>query len=589
MKSLFFANISHEFRTPLTLIQGPIEKWLPKIKNKEMHNDFEMTKRNSNRLLGLINQLLDLSKIESGAMKLRASNEDIVPLLKGLTQSFESLAKQKNINLVFQTDEPLYLLYFDREKIENIFINLLSNAFKFTPPGGKIEINISTGEAFTGNNLSFPGAVVRNASPQQSNFINITVSNTGPGISTDHIPHIFNRFYQADDSHTREQEGSGIGLALTRELVELHHGKISVGSNVFERQSKCQKLFNEPEINELLTNGNLYTTVFTVLLPLGKDHLKDEEILETSLDYNRATISPQPVSNIEDPGSRIPDPASCKRLSASSLSDRPGSLPHSHLIPKLLVVEDNADVRTYIRGILSSNSKNGQYEIIDAADGKEGLSLALKHHPDLILSDVMMPKMDGFELCKNIKTDQRISHIPVILLTARAAKEDKLEGFETGADAYIPKPFDKDELLVRIKNLIEQRRKLHDKFLTELTVRPEEITVSSMDKSFLTKAIEIVEKNITDEQFDTTKLAAEIGMSRGHLNVKLRALTGFASREFIRALRLKRAAQLIEQRSGTVSEIAYEVGFNSLSHFSKAFRESFGLLPSEYASDREPN
>jgi DNA-binding response OmpR family regulator len=255
--------------------------------------------------------------------------------------------------------------------------------------------------------------------------------------------------------------------------------------------------------------------------------------------------------------------------------------------PTILVVEDNADVRTFICDILVPDQRNSCYEIIGATNGKEGITYALKYSPDLILGDVMMPVMDGIKMCQKLKTDSRTSHIPVILLTARAAKEDKLEGYETGADDYIPKPFDGDELKIRVKNLIEQRRKLHAKFMKELAVRPEELTVSSMDKTFLSKAIEVVEINMGDDQFDTEKLAKEIGMSRGHLNVKLRALTGFASREFIRSLRLKRAAQLIEQRSGTVSEIAYQVGFSSLSHFSKAFRASFGLLPSKYVAQDE--
>jgi len=244
-------------------------------------------------------------------------------------------------------------------------------------------------------------------------------------------------------------------------------------------------------------------------------------------------------------------------------------------------------MRTYIRSSMLDSYRDQKYQIIEAIDGLDGLNNAYKSHPDLIISDIMMPEMDGFELCKKLKTDPRTSHIPVILLTARATTEDKIEGFETGADAYIPKPFNATELQVRVKNLIEQRRKLREKFQREITVQPSDFTVTSMDETFLKKAIEMIEKNMDNDAFDTAVFAREIGMSRGHLNAKFKALTGFASREFIRSMRLKRAAQLIQNQAGNITEIAFQVGFNSLSHFSKAFRETYGVLPSDYNTKTE--
>jgi signal transduction histidine kinase/ligand-binding sensor domain-containing protein/DNA-binding response OmpR family regulator len=577
MKSRFFANISHEFRTPLTLIKGPVQQMLSGDFTGNIKKQYQMILHNSNRLLQLINQLLDLSKLDSGQMTLRTRAENIIPLLKGLTHSFESLARQKNIDLQFQSWESEMEVYIDRDKFEKIIINLLSNAFKFTPEGGEIVVRVGMGEAFSGDNNKYTNNIGWNASPQQSaiqnpnskfpdknrllpvdlsgpnhprfgqnpNFpipnyeVQISISNTGPSIPSEQLNKVFDRFYQADDSLQRRQEGSGIGLALTKELTELHHGKISVESNPGE----C--------------------TVFTIHLPLGNRHLRPEEIITET-----AEIFPDPDSDAITDELMFEDEKSDK----SSVRDGDYS--------KLLIVEDNPDMRAYMHSCLEDN-----YAIIQAENGEKGFQQALKHSPDIVISDVMMPGMDGFQFCSKIKSDERTSHIPVILLTAKASGESKIEGLETGADDYLTKPFDKRELLVRIKNLIEQRQKLQEKFRREIIVQPGEITATSIDEQLLQRAVNAVEKNISNPDFDTTAFAREVGVSRMLLNTKIRALTGQTSGEFIRSLRLKRAAQLMQQNSGNVSEIAYEVGFQNLSYFAKTFREQFGQSPSKYVAD----
>ena len=531
MKSRFFANISHEFRTPLTLIKGPIQQMLSGDFKGSIEKQYKMILRNTNRLMQLINQLLDLSKLDSGEMVLRTSPEDIVPLVTGLTQSFESLAKQKNIELQFQSFKDKIIVYIDRDRFEKIIINLLSNALKFTPEGGVVSVNI---------NVPTIGSSDKSQTKKDPlTFVEIFVKNTGPGILPKQIDKIFDRFYQVDDSSVRKYEGTGIGLALTKELVELHHGKIKV-------ESELEK-----------------ETTFRVYLPLGKNHLQPEEVKET----------PTKVLSDIKIDSDLIESSLASKSKTETLIHQPAKDSST-----LLIVEDNADMRSYMSENLESN-----YKIIEAENGEEGIQQSLKYSPDIIISDVMMPKMDGFQFCSEIKKDERTSHIPVILLTAKASGESKIKGLETGADDYLTKPFDTRELKVRINNLIEQRRKLQEKFRKEITVGPRDITVTSIDEQLVQKAIDVVEKNISNPNFDTTKMAKEVGISRMLLNTKLKALTGLPTGEFIRTIRLKRAAQLLQQGYGNVTDIAYEVGFQSLSYFAKAFREQFGKSPSQYS------
>jgi len=550
LKSRFFASISHEFRTPLTLISGPVKQLISGEFKGDISEQYHLILRNCNRLLRLVNQLLDLSKLESGKMILQASPQDIVALTRQLTMAFESLAGVRGIKLQFTgPDEPV-MIYLEREHYEKIITNLLFNALKFTPEGGSVIVDCSISDFGFGiadlkdrSQIRNPQSAISDSQTRRK-YVEIRVSDTGIGISASDLPHIFDRFYQAGDSYAKDAQGSGIGLALVKELVELHYGEISVESEVGKGST------------------------FTVRLPLGKEHLRAEEIVVGEITVGAKHPSQKVEMYIEE-------------------FSRDASPQHPHTPPNkqtpttneiVLIVEDNPDMRAYIRGYLSEF-----YRLVEAEDGAQGIKQALKHAPDLIISDVMMPNMDGFQFCEKIKTDERTSHIPVILLTARASGESKIEGLETGADDYLTKPFDAIELRVRANNLIGQRRRLRERFRRELVIQPSEITVTSMDEAFLKKVMAAVEAHIDDPAFETDDLAREAGVSRRHLNRKLRALTGQSVREFIRTLRLKRAAQLLQQQSGTVTEIAYEVGFQSIAHFAKIFREEFGVAPSDFS------
>ena len=562
IKSRFFANISHEFRTPLTLILGPLEQMLEDKFKGDPKDQYRMMIRHGQHLLRLINQLLDVAKLEAGRMSLQINEDNMLRLIKGIVLSFSSLAQRKGVELKFKAHEETIIAYLDREKLEKIITNLLSNAFKFTPKGGNVSVAVSVIQGNIHLNRPSKGVIKkstlepdikksslergqRGAFPS-TRYIQITVRDTGIGIAADRLEKIFDRFYQIDDSVKREQEGAGIGLSLTKELVELHHGEISVES--------------EPGQG----------TSFTVLLPLGKAHLKESEIIEANEDFSalpQSTSLKQIDTTVETYRSVVSDASTHEETAVAD----------QQTLPIILIVEDNQDVINYIRDYLKP-----RYRIIEAFDGEDGLVKAIESLPDLIISDVMMPNMDGFEFCKKIKTDERTSYIPVILLTARAGEESKIAGLETGADDYITKPFKVRELQVRVKNLIRQRQKLRERFSRDITLHPQDIAVTSADERFLKRVMAVVEQHIADSGFDIQTMAREVGLSRMQLHRKLCALTDQSPSEFIRVMRLKRAAQLLEQKAGNVTEIAYEVGFNNIAYFAKRFRELYGLSPSEY-------
>jgi signal transduction histidine kinase/DNA-binding response OmpR family regulator/ligand-binding sensor domain-containing protein len=586
MKSRFFANISHEFRTPLTLIRGPINQMLSGEFTGNLKEQYRMIKRNSDRLLRLINQLLDISKLESGKMKLQVSEGDIVEFLKQVISAFESLAVSRNIALDFICPEKSILAYYDRDKLEKIITNLISNAFKFTPEGGRIEVAVgsssgsSKGEAFPGKILNKSNAMGPIASPQRPQTIQITISNTGPGIPPEQLDKIFDRFYQADTTFKKElapldsvsnatqstkeqtyptgEQGSGIGLALTKELVELHHGTITVSSGLEKYPPQSP-----------LGRGEAYLTTFSIILPISKEHFTEDEIIETpsreiiETDFPPRKGGQRGVSKISE------EITISQQIKPSAISNRS---------PLLLIVEDNPDVTSYICTFMEND-----FRIITAENGRIGLTKTINKYPDLVISDVMMPEMDGFELCNKIKSDQRTSHIPVILLTAKADMDSKIEGLEFGADDYISKPFDAKELHARVKNLIEQRKKLREKFSQATEIKPGEIATTSMDEQFLKRLLVVFENHVSESDFSTDDFAREVGMSRSNLHRKLQALTNQPTHEFIRSLRLKRAAQLLKKSAGSVTEIAYAVGFNNLSYFTKTFRQQFGQNPREFA------
>jgi len=534
VKSRFFANISHEFRTPLTLITAPLEQMLGGDRGKEEEKQLRLMLRNSHRLLHLIDQLLDLSKFESGKMALRARGQNIIPFLKGIFAAFESLAVQRQMDLTFSAGEENITLYYDAEKLEKVMANLLANAFKFTPAGGKIILAAARESAGSPGTGEFPNGCLK-----------ISVSDTGIGIPDDKLPYIFDRFYRAGGPDEHKYRGTGIGLALVEEMVKLHRGKITVHS--------------------IEGKG----TEFTVLLPLGSAHLEAGEIAGTGSlpgqnnGYTIPSIDPGIYEDEPGPGGE----------EAVDESSEPGTRKKD----LILVVDDNPDVRLFVK-----NSLEPRYAVAEAGDGEEGIRRAKKIIPDLIVSDVMMPGVDGCELCRVLKKEIRTSHIPIILLTAKASEESMARGLETGADDYIIKPFNTNILLTRIKNLIDLRRHLQLKIQRQMLLQPEEIEVSSMDRAFIKELQDLIEKHLEDPGFNVETMRKTFYMGRTTLYQKIMALTGESPNQFIRSYRLKRAAQLLRDNFGNVTEVAFAVGFSSTAYFTKCFKNKFHQLPKAF-------
>ncbi len=520
LKSRFFANISHEFRTPLTLILGEIDSLKAKIFDQRERGQLDVAGRNARRLLELINQLLDLSKLEAHSMALQAVEKDIVPFLKNIFFSMQLLADQKQIRLVFEAAPTPVSLYFDPDKLEKIFSNLLSNAWKFTPSGGTIALSIAA---------EINGAAIR-------------VTDTGIGIPAQSLPMLFDRFYQVDSSATRRQQGTGIGLALVKELVELHHGEVTVES--------------EPGQG----------TTFRVFLPAGRAHLTDAQILPAS----------EFITGTDDAGQWWIGALEAQSNSADVVPEE--GVRSEQKSSVVLVVEDNPDVRVFI----SDNLSAAGHRVVQASHGRMGLDKAREHLPDLIVTDIMMPEMDGIEMCRQLHSDILTSHIPVIILTARSGEEEKIEGLRTGVDDYLTKPFSARELLLRVANLIAIRRELRKRFSTALVIRPEEVSSESTDQVFLKKVIKAITDHMSDEQFGIEPLSEILLMSATHLNRKLNALIGQSAGHLIRSMRLQRAADLLQKNAGSVSEIAYAVGFGAPESFARSFKKQFQCTPQEY-------
>ena len=528
IKSRFFANISHQFRTPLTLIMGPLEQLLTDIPDPGQKKRLNLVLRNAQRLLALINQLLDLAKFESGKVKLQARRQDVIPLLRGMVGNFEPLADHREVALAFQSQEPDISLYLDARKLEDIVGNLLVNAVKFTPAGGSITVSARQcppeAEAFP------------------AGFLEIAVADTGPGIPPEQLAHIFDRFYHAPGPYEHRQQGSGIGLALVKELVQLHHGTI----DVFSREGTG--------------------TEFIIRLPLGHRHLTPDEIVDSTA----------PLAG-DAPTAGIPafDTAMAGEEGTPTANGDLKPEPAEKEI--ILVVEDSADVRAYIR-----ESLEPLYRVVEAQDGGEGLQKARAIIPDLIISDILMPGLDGYELCQTLKKDIQTSHIPVILLTAKASEESIIQGLETGADDYITKPFNTAILTARIKNLIDLRRQLQLHIDREMRLQPANISVSAIDREFLKELRDVIHKNLADPDFNVEQLAKRLYMDRSTVYRKILALTGESPTEFISSCRLKRGAELLKQKAGSVLEIAFQVGFSSANYFTKCFKKKFHQLPSTY-------
>jgi signal transduction histidine kinase/DNA-binding response OmpR family regulator len=513
VKTKIYTNITHEFRTPLTIILGMADQ-IALDPSKRLSEGLQMIKRNGKNLLHLVNQMLDLSKIEAKAMSVNFYQGEIISYLRYIFKTFESLANSKNISLIFHAEAEQLFMDMDPDKLMQIFSNLMSNAIKYTPESGEIQM------------------IVNKQQIKGKHELIIKLRDTGMGIASDKLPFIFDRFFKVEDQSTTKSEGTGIGLALTKELVGLLKGTIHVQSD--------------------LAKG----TEFNIVLPITKnadlEHTLDPEGLKSAI----SVLQPEEAYT----GKTF----KVERHNEENL-------------PILLIAEDNRDVIRYLESILSI-----EYSIRTACNGKEGFDLAVEIIPDIVISDVMMPVMNGFVLCEKLKTDERTSHIPVILLTAMAADVNKLKGLETGADDYLVKPFDDRELKVRIRNLIEQRRKLREHFTRDISISPKEITVTSVDERFLIRAMEVIEAQLSNPDFGVDVFGKEVGMSHSQLYRKIHALTNLAPVDLIRTIRLKRAASLLIQKYGNISEVAYETGFSSPAYFSDCFQKQFGKSPSDF-------
>jgi signal transduction histidine kinase/ligand-binding sensor domain-containing protein/DNA-binding response OmpR family regulator len=532
LKTQFFSNVSHEFRTPLTLITGPLEHLLRESKNEIQKIQIKLIQRNTNRLMRLINQLMDFRKIEEASLELNLTKSNIVGFMKELVSAFNQEAKERNIHYSFTSSHPSFELWFDTDKLDKIIFNLLSNAFKYTPDDGAITISLMM-ESDTGDRTRRDPE----KPPDEKGQYRITVKDSGIGIPQESQSNIFDRFYQVKNTLTTR--GTGIGLSLTRELVKLHQGTIDVQS--------------EPGKG----------SEFSVILPLwieeqGLPYLSTiHKIVETGVKQHKE-------KELIDEGDALSD-------SLMNRQDASSTLPH------VLIIEDNADMRLFI-----INELLVHYRFSEAHNGTIGVEKAINEIPDLIICDIMMPGMDGYEVCRRLKQDERTSHIPVIMLTARSSEQHTIEGLESGADDYIAKPFSSAILRVRIKNLINSRKLLRKKFIKEPFASLKDISPSKIDERLFKKAYELVEKNLDNPDFGILEFSHGLGMSRAQLYRKILAISGQSVKEFIRIIRLKKAAELLLLRDKNISEIAFTVGFNSLSYFTKSFTEYFGMNPTKY-------
>ncbi len=531
-KSRFFANISHEFRTPLSLILGSVDDLVNfNFTEEVIARPIHVMQRNGKRLSRLVNQLLELSKLDEGHMRLHLTKGNVSEALKYIVASYDSIAQRKRIKLCFRGPENQPVIYWDQEKLEMIVHNLLSNAFKYTPEYGRIDIFINILE---GNEkpteCTFPGR-----------SLYLEISDTGLGIPEEKLKRLFVRFEKVSNDHKLYHEGMGIGLALTRELIGFQRGLIDV-------ESKVDK-----------------GSVFRVYLPC------DEAGFETipKEDQKPDVLHETAEIMLE---SWVPEP------DMSDGGNENNSTPVDSDTKTILVVEDNHDMRQYLQLKLA-----GSFHVNLAPNGNEAWKKILELMPDLIVTDLMMPEMDGLELCRLVKGDQRTSHIPLVMLTAKATVESRITGFNTGADDYLEKPFRVDELLARIRNLLLQREKLKEKYISLMGVDADNMRVSGMDEQFLKKALAEVEKNMDNALWSVESFSEAMHMSHSQLFRKLKALTELSVTDFIQTVRLKRAASLLQKNAGTITDIAFQVGFNDASYFTKCFKKQYKVSPRSYA------
>jgi signal transduction histidine kinase/DNA-binding response OmpR family regulator len=508
LKTRLFANLSHEFRTPLTLLLGPIEDALkiPDAGARSLAGQLPAMRQSARRLLDLVNQLLDLAKLDAGAFELECETADLVALARNVAATFAGQADRKGVGFLFDAGTATLQADVDEGQVETVLSNLVANALAFTERGGKVRVGVGA----------------------EDGHAILTVEDTGAGIAADALPHVFDRFRQADGSATRTHGGTGIGLALAKEITELHGGTIGVES------------------------AEGFGTRFTVRLPAGD-----------------VTSAPATEPFVEQLAVPTPEPVEAEGAAPEAGADDR---------PLVLVVEDHDGLRAFIRSHLA-----GPYRVVEAADGAAGLAAARAERPDLVLSDVMMPELDGVGLTRALRADAALSDVPIVLLSAWADEASTLAGLEAGADDYLTKPFSPDELLARLANFVAARRRLRERYSDEVVVGPSSVVVPSAEAAFLARVRDAAEAGLSDSGFGVDALAAEVGLSRRQLGRRLRAALDTSPGAFLRQMRLARAAQLLEQAAGTVAEVAYAVGYRDPDHFAKQFRRSYGTPPSAYA------
>lgn len=515
LKLKFFTNISHDFRTPLTLIHGPLIELIKKSSlDHESHNHLLLIQKNVHLMLRLINQLMDFRKLETNTISLRLSKEPIIPFIKEIMFSFQELAKTKGIQFTFISKIENDILFFDKNKIEKILYNLLSNAFKFTPDSGKITLELLYKSTKSDN---------------KTDFLEMHIKNSGDGIAKKNLDNIFDRFFQDDNQIDQTQSGSGVGLSIAKSLVEIHKGYITA-------KSKFKK-----------------NTKFIVGIPLNDIYSAEEKCNESA----------------------YPDKISSNDFFKNKEAIAINKKQHAHTV---LIVEDNLDLRKFLSQMLSS-----EYNIITAENGEVGLSKTREYKPDVIISDIMMPKMTGLELCKTLKSDSKTSHIPIILLTARTTSSVELDSYHTGANDFISKPFDMDVLKSKISSLLQSMDHIKNYSRKKILLEDSEINNSSADEEFLEKLSTYIRDNITNPNLNVNKTGEDIGISRVHLYRKVKSITGKSPVEFIRDFRLSAAAKLLEQHNYNINEVSYKVGFQDVSYFRKCFKKKYGISSTKYS------
>ena len=513
MKMRFFINISHELRTPLTLILTPLQEIINKISDRWTRNQLEYIQRNANRLLHLVNQLMDYRRAELGVFELKAKKGNAHQLIQDNFLFYDKLARHKKITYTLHSELEDKEVLFDANYLELIVNNLLSNAFKYTESGQSITVTLK----------------------EENGWLLLQVSDTGIGIPINKQGKIFERFYQIESEHV----GSGIGLSLVQRLIELHHGRI-----------------------ELDSEENKGST-FSVYLPQDLSVYKPSELAS-----NNEQNEEEQVYSTNSKAMYFIDTEKVENESVESGDKKRGTI---------LIVEDNNEIRRYL-----NNGLADLFNTLEAGNGEEALEKLKDNEVDVIVTDVMMPVMDGIKLCKNVKQNIRTCHIPVIILSAKTDIKDQMEGLQMGADDYIPKPFSLAILTTKIQNMMRTRRRMLDKYAKSLEVEPEKITFNAMDEALLKRAMAIVEKNMDNIEFSTDEFAKEMNMSRSNLHLKLKAITGESTIDFIRKIRFNEAAKLLKDGRYTVAEVSTMVGFNTPSYFATSFKKYFGCLPTEY-------